>query len=330
MTNLFSDEEDFRKYISVDVGFNHEDVADDIETALQKYIFPYCSIEQFNASKLTSTAWDGELIERIKSAAAHLGLYLFMPLAKVNIKAGGGIEYNVDRAKQASPEDKEDLANSFFVKGMAKVEDMLLFLERTETANAPAKFQAWKASAAYTQHTARLIRNTTEYKIIDSRQVFLKLLPFMEDVEFDVIERAVPATTLAKLYSRDFGNDTDVKKAYETLLYKYVQPIVRSEALYRGLDQMAVLVDRYNTLTVHDDTSANKTKGSKEASIDKIERKKEGLKKLYLDRLGEMTAFIFRNADLLDYEVPADTEEVVGPYKNKAEHGSVLFGTFSR
>lgn len=330
MTNLFLDDEDFRKYISVDVGFNHEDLADDIETALQKYILPYCSIEQFEESKANDTEWDNELIERVKSAAAFLGMYLFMPLAKVNIKAGGGIEYNVDKSKQASPEDKEDLANSFFVKGMAKVEDMLLFLERTETATTPVKFRAWRTSAAYTQHTARLIRNTAEYKIIDSRQVFLKLLPYMEDVEFDTIEKTIPGATLAKLYSRDFGTEADSKKAYETLLYKYVQPIVRSEALYRALDQFAVLIDRYNTLTVHDDTSANKTKGSKEASIDKIERKKEGLKKMHLDRLGEMTAFIFRNALLLDYEVPADVEESVGPYKNDVVHGSAFFGSFSR
>lgn len=330
MIVVFDDNADFKKYVSVDAGFNHDDLKDDIDTAMRKYILPYCSQEQWEASKISALAWDVELVYLIKGAAANLGLYLYMPLAKVNIDAGGGISYNADRSKQATPEDKEDLTNSLFLKGMIKVEDMLLFLEKTETADSPTKFQLWKTSAAYTTLTSRLIRTTAEYKIINSRQVFLGLIPYMEDVEFDTIEKSVPATTLVKLYSREFGDEAESKKAYETLLYKYVQPIVRSEALYRALDQNAVLIDRYNTLTVHDDTSANKTKGSKEASIDKIERKKEGLKKIYLERLGEMMGFIVRNAALLDYELPADSEDVVGPYKNQDYHGSALFGVFSR
>lgn len=329
MITLFQFDEEFRQYVNVNVGFDHESLVDDIDTALRKYIFPYCSREQFEASKDSAEDHDKELMSLIKSAAANLGLFLYMPLAKVNISSGG-ITYAVEKAKQASQEDKEELSNSFFVKGMAKLEDMLLFLEKNENATA-GKFQAWKNSVAYTKHTSLLVRNATEFKIIgDSRQVFLSLIPYIEDVEFDTIQTCVSASVLSKLYSREFGTEPEVKLAYETLLFKYVQVIVRSEALFRALDQQAVLIDRYQTLTVHDDTTSNKVKGSKEASIDKIERKKAGLKKLMLARLEDMTGFIFKTAELLDYELPTDESDKVGPYKNIQEHGSAFFGAFSR
>lgn len=329
MMQVFDNNEDFRKYLSVNIGFEVEDLESDIDTAMRKYILPYCSRVQWEASKITQNAWDVELCSIVKSAAANLGMFLYLPVAKVSISASG-IQYQVDRSKQATAEDKEDLALSLFAKGMAQVEDMLKFLEETETATAPAKFQLWKTSDAYTIQKSRLIWNTAEYRIIDSRQVFLSLLPYIEDVEFELIKEVVPATTLLKLYSRDFGSEPTKKAAFETLLYKYVQPIVSNEALYRALDQMAVVIDRYGTLTIHDDTSANKVKGSKEASIDKIERKKEGLKKVVEIRLGSMNDFIVQNAENLDYEIPTDTEEVVGPYKNLAEHGSAFFGSFTR
>ena len=329
MIQVFDNNEDFRKYLSVNIGFEVEDLASDIDTAMREYILPYCSKEQWEASKNAENEWDVELVSIVKSAAANLGMYLYLPVAKVSISSSG-IQYQVDRSKQATAEDKEDLSLSLFAKGMAQVEDMLKYLEDTEKATAPAKFQLWKASEAYTVRNSRLIRTTAEYRIITSRQVFLSLLPYIEDVEFDVIKELVPDTTLLKMYNRDFGTDANKKKAFETLLYKYVQPIVANEALYRALDQLAVVIDRYGTLTIHDDTSANKVKGSKEAPTDKIERKKIGLKALVDARTPKMIEFIEANAANLDYEIQTEEEEVVGPYKNQPEHGSAFFGAFGR
>lgn len=329
MMQVFNNNEDFRKYLSVNIGFEVEDLESDIDTAMRKYILPYCSREQWEASKISEAVWDVELCGIVKSAAANLGMFLYLPVAKVSISASG-IQYQVDRNKQATAEDKEDLALSLFAKGMAQVEDMLKFLEETETATAPAKFQAWKNSDAYTIQKSRLIWNTAEYRIIDSRQVFLSLLPYIEDVELEVIAELLPENILSVLYSRNFATEPAKKKASETLLYKYVQPVVAAEALYRALDQMAVLIDRYGTLTIHDDTSANKVKGSKEPSIDKIERKKEGLKISFINRKNRMIEFIIKNAENLNYEIPTEPEEVVAPYKNRAEHGSAFFGSFSR
>ena len=328
MMQVFDNNEDFKKYLSVNIGFEVADLESDIDTAMRKYILPYCSKEQWEASKTTQNAWDVELVSIVKSAAANLGMFLYLPVAKVSISASG-IQYQVDRNKQATAEDKEDLSLSLFAKGMAQVEDMLKYLEDTATATAPAKFQPWKASTAYTIRNSRLIRTTAEYKIIDSRQVYLSLVPYIEDVELEVIQELIPDTTLQKLYSRDFGTDNTKKKAYETLLYKYVQPVVANEALHRALDQMAVIIDRYGTLTIHDDTSANKTKGSKEASIDKIERKKDGLKIAFIRRRDLMIEFLLKNATNLDLELTPEPE-VTGPYKNQPEHGSAFFGTFGR
>ncbi|GAB2648560.1 hypothetical protein GCM10027035_47870 [Emticicia sediminis] len=329
MMQVFDNNDDFRTYIPVNVGFDVQLLESDIDTAMRKYVLPYCSVEQWVASKTSQNAWDVELVSIVKSAAANLGMFLYLPMAKVSISSSG-IQYEVDRGRQATAEDKEDLSLSLFAKGMAQVEDMLKYLEDNESGTNPAKFQAWKASTAYTVRISRLIRTTAEYRIIDSRQVFLSLLPYIEDVELDVIQDLIPETTLQKLYSRNFGTDNTKKKAYETLLYKYVQPVVANEALYRALDQLAVVIDRYGTLTIHDDTSSNKAKGSKEANIDKIERKKNGLQIAFHRRRDLMLEFILKNAAALDWEIPSEPEEVTGPYKNQIEHGSAFFGAFGR
>ena len=319
MITLFGTDAEFQQFLSVNTGFRVENLKNQYNEALTNYIFPYCSKEQFDASVLSADPKDAELIRLIKFSAANLGMYLYFPLAKVQI-SNGGIQWNVDKTKQASAEDKEDLAASMKRTGLAGVESILAYLEANED-----HFATWKASNSYTKYVSLLIRTAPEFKIIDdSRQVFLKLIPYIEDVEFDIIKGAVPAVVLDKLYSRDFGTDVDVKAVFETLLEKYVQVVVRCFALAQAINAFAVVKDQYNTLTVYDDTGAGKMKGYKDAPVNKLDKWRADLEKLGAKRLELMNAFLIENAEDLGFEVAAKVSKTIA-YKNDVRHGTAFF-----
>ena len=317
MINLFSSDEDFRKFLSVNAGFTANNLSNQFNEALETYVFPYCSREQFDASILLTTDKHIELIRLIKNATANLGMFLYMPVAKVQI-SNAGISYATDKTKQASPEDKSDLAYSFRRTGLVAIETMIAFLETNE-----AIFTVWKNSIAYTNYTSLLIRTSAEFKIINnSRQVFLQLIPYIEDVELDIIKSAIPSEILTKLYSRIYSNSTE-KILYESLLFDYVQPIIRSFAMAQAISALAIVRDSNNTLSVYDDTASGKSSGNKEAPQGKLSNWKEDLEKQGNSRLLKMNQFIVSNADGFGLIVAIELQTI--PFKNTTELSTAFF-----
>lgn len=316
---LFANDAEFRGFLSVNVGFTVDNLKHEIDDALNRFIFPYCSKAQFDASKTQNTEPHVELIRLVKYAAANLGMYLYMPTAKVAI-SNKGIEYASDKNKQASAEDKQDFALSLKSKGLAGVEQILAHLEANEVT-----FTTWKNSASYTKFSSILVRTSTEFKIIDdSRHVFLRLFPYIEEVEFNIIRNAIPKVALDKLYSRDFGNDAEVKAVFEELLTKYAQVIVRSYALAQAINSFAVVKDKYNTLTVFDDTTAGKSTGHKDAPVNKLDKWRMDLLETGAKRLTMMNQFIQENAEALGITIETKVNKTI-PYKNDASHGTAFF-----
>lgn len=316
---LFANDNEFRGFLSVNVGFKVDNLKHEINDALNRFILPFCSKEQFDASKTEPAEPHLEFIRLVKYAAANLGMYLYMPTAKVVI-SNNGIEYSSDKATQASAEDKQDFALSLKSKGLAGVEQILAHLEANE-----GTFTAWKASGSYTKFTSILIRTSTEFKIIDdSRHVFLRLVPYIEEVEFNTIRNAIPKVALTKLYSRNFGDDDAVKALYEELLTKYAQVVVRSYALAQAINALAVVKDKYNTLTVFDDTTAGKSTGHKEAPVNKLDKWRQDLLETGANRLTMMNQFIKDNAEALGITIESKTPKKI-PFRNTEELNTAYF-----
>lgn len=317
MIELFSNDTDFRKYVSVQVGFTEANLRSQYNEALEVFVFPYCSKEQFDISVISSVTKHTELMSYVKRAAANLGMYLYLPFAKVQI-SNAGIAYTADKTKQASAEDKQDLAESFRRTGLVAVQAMIEFLEVNEDV-----FTAWVASKSYSTHKALLIRNASEFAIINnSVQVFLALIPYIKDVEFDIIKSAIPKEILAKLYSRDFGED-EVKEAYKSLLEDYVQIIVRSFSMSKAIASFAVVKDKHGTLTVFDDTASGKSVGHKEAPNSKLQIWKSELEDTAKSRMTKMNEFIIGNAELFGLTTPTVAKTI--PFRNPAKNGTAFF-----
>lgn len=316
---LFADDDDFREFLSVNVGFTVDNLKHEINDALNRFILPFCSKAQFNISVAETTEPHLEFIRLVKYAAANLGMYLYMPTAKVSI-SNSGIEYVNDKNKQASAEDKQDFALSLKAKGLAGIEQLLAHLEEYET-----DFATWKASPSYTKFTSILIRSSTEFAIIDdSRHVFLRLFPYIEEVEFNIIRNAIPKAVLTKLYSRTFGTDPDTKAVYNELLTKYAQVVVRNFALAQAINAFAVVKDKYNTLTVFDDTTANKSTGHKDAPVNKLDKWRQDLLDTGSERLKMMNLFIQENAEALGITLQSKSPKVL-PFRNDETHGTAFF-----
>lgn len=323
MIQLFENNAELQEYIPVNTGFELEFLEADIDSALRKYILPYLSRAQFDETKDyagANKAKHDELFALVKKSAALLGMHLYMPQAKVSID-GDSITYSVERDKQASAEDKRELSESFLWKGLEAVEDMLSFLEENDNV-----FVTWKGSIGYTKFTDHFVRTATEMKVIeDSRLVFLRLLPAIEMVEFDLAE-VLPETAFDTLKSREFGNDAGQKKLWESLLVDYVQVIVSRRALAMGLSQMVVHLTKDGKLAAFNNTAANLTKGYLQLSEARIAQLKGDLNQQADKRLTRMNTFIQDHAELFGYEAPES--HISKPFVNKETHASKFFGSF--
>ncbi|WP_304232383.1 DUF6712 family protein [Jiulongibacter sediminis] len=323
MIQLFENNAELQEYIPVNTGFSLDFLEADIDSALRKYILPYLSRSQFDetfAYQGANQEKQDELLALVKKSTALLGMHLYMPQAKVSID-GDSITYSVDREKQASAEDKRELSDSFLWKGLEAVEDMLTFLEENDDV-----FATWKGSAGYTKFTDHFVRTATEMKVIeDSRLVFLRLLPAIEMVEFDLAE-VLPETAFDTLKSREFGNDAEQKKLWESLLVDYVQVIVSRRALAMGLSQMVVHLTKDGKLAAFNNTAANMTKGYLQLSEARIGQLKGDLNQQADKRLTRMNQFIQDNAELFGYEAPESHNSQ--PFVNRETHASKFFGSF--
>ena len=312
MVSLFNDNT-FKATIPVNVGFTYANVQSDVESALERFIIPYLSQAQYDASITETTELHLRLIKLVRIAAANIGMGNYMPQGKIQI-SNGGISYTVDRNKQATAEDKADLQISFLDKGFRAIDDMLRFLEANKST-----FTAWTASSSFTEFKKLLIRTADEFKIISgSRTVFLALVPYIEDVEIETIENAVPPEILVTLRSGEFG------EKHKELLEKYIRPIVANKALAKGLASLSVIFNN-NTISVFDNSSANQSKGYREASTTKLALYKDDLEHTASNRLVLMASFIKTNATDLGYTIPEVPIVVSKPFRNEEGGGTKFF-----
>jgi len=312
MVSLFNDIT-FKATIPVNVGFTYANVQSDVESALERYIIPYLSQAQYDASIDSTSEIHLRLIKLVRIAAANIGMGNYMPQGKIQI-SNGGISYTVDRNKQATPEDKADLQASFLDKGFRAIDDMLRFLEANKST-----FTAWTASSSFTEFKKLLIRTADEFKIISgSRTVFLALVPYIEDVEIETIENAVPAEILVTLRSGNYSTK------HKELLEKYIRPVIANKALSKGLSSLSVIFNN-NTISVFDNSSANQSKGYREASTTKLALYKDDLEHTAINRLVLMASFIKANATDLGYTIPEVPIVVSKPFRNEEGGGTKFF-----
>ncbi|MFY7884108.1 MAG: DUF6712 family protein [Dolichospermum sp.] len=303
MEQIINTDTELQKFISVNKAFTVANMQSDIDSAFGTFILPYLSIQQYNISRNSTDPLHIALMNIAKRAVSNIAFALYLPIAKVQI-SNGGIAYTVERNKQATAEDKEDLRRSTQQKGFDAIDEMLRFLEQNK-----ATFTAWANSTSYTLFNRNLIRTADEFKLIEGRRtVFLKLIPYMEDVEIELIESLIPTTLIADLKS---GTVTGIKLE---LLEKYIRPIIANKSLAKALSAMSLVLND-NTISVFDNSSANMAKGYREANLQKIEAFKAELELTTKNRIVLLNKFI--EANRTDLGLPEPVAETSKAYRNQ-------------
>lgn len=303
MEQIINTDAELQKFISVNKAFTVANMQSDIDSAFGTFVLPYLSIQQYNISRNSTDPLHIALMNIAKRAVSNIAFALYLPVAKVQI-SNGGIAYTVERNKQATAEDKEDLRRSTQQKGFDAIDEMLRFLEQNKTT-----FTHWAVSSSYTLFNSNLIRTADEFKLIEGRRtVFLKLIPYMEDVEIELIESLIPTTLIAELKS---GTVTGIKLE---LLEKYIRPIIANKSLAKALSAMSLVVND-NTISVFDNSSANMAKGYREASLQKVEAFKAELELTAKNRIVLLNKFI--EANRTDLGLPAPVIEESKAYRNQ-------------
>ena len=319
MIQLIENADDLTKYLPLNKGFDYALLEADVDDALRDYVLPYLSREQFDASKISTDAKHVELISIVKKSAYNLALASWLPMGKVLISESG-IQAGVDKERQASSEDKADAISSAKKKGLRAIEQMLEFLE----ANA-ATFTDWAASEAFTVINGSFLRSAKEFAIIEnSRSVFLRLKPYIADVERQYLSELIPESVYIRLLSRDYTAIAEENRViYQRFLTNYIMPFVRDMSMAKAARAMAIIKDQFGTLTAFDNVGANHAKGYKTIQKELLEGWIEDLTNAAQGNLTKLATFLDTNKAAFGIIEAEKPERVI--YRNDVTHGTAIF-----
>jgi hypothetical protein len=319
MIQLANNSEDLTKYLPLNKGFDHVLLEPDIDDALRDYVLPYLSRAQFDASLISTDAKHTELMSIVKKSAFNLALASWLPMGKVMISEAG-IQSGVDKDRQATSEDKADAISSAKNKGLRAIDQMLEFLEDNA-----ATFTVWAGSEAFTVLNSSFLRSAKEFAIIEgSRSVFLRLKPYIEDVERQYLSELIPETVYNVLLSRKYTDISEENQViYQRFLTNYIMPFVRDMSMAKAARAMAIIKNQFGTLTVFDNTGASHAKGFKTVQKELLEGWIEDLTHSAHGNLTKLASFLELNKVAFGIETEEKPARVI--YRNDILHGTAFF-----
>ncbi len=319
MIQLIENADDLTKYLPLNKGFDYTLLEADVDDALRDYVLPYLSREQFDSSINSIDVKHLELMSIVKKSAYNLALASWLPLGKVMISEAG-IQSGVDKERQASSEDKADAISSAKKKGLRAIDQMLEFLE----GNA-ATFSAWAVSDAFTLLKSSFIRSAKEFAIIEnSRSVFLRLKPYIEDVERQYLSELIPEAVYTTVLSRNYTAISEENRViYQRFLQNYIMPFVRDMSMAKAARAMAIIKDQFGTLTAFDNVGANHAKGYKTVQKELLEGWIEDLTNAAQNNLTKLATFLDTNKTAFGIIEAEKAERVI--YRNDITHGTAIF-----
>jgi hypothetical protein len=241
---LIKTSEEIRNYLKVDTSFNYETVLPYLEKAERVYLLPALGAEQLqqlydyaegsgSGSGGSVSAYD-KLYKLACTVLCNLGFYEAWPLLDLRITDAGFVVSSNQNFVPASQYRVEQAKLAVKRLGFNGLDEMLLFLE-----NNADTFIDWKDSSAYTVHKETFFGTAVKFQeyfgIAESRSLFNRLVPFIKEVEEDVIEPILTKPLYDEL--KDLFKENDVHDDYLKLLKK-VQRTVAYVAVHKALPQL--------------------------------------------------------------------------------------------
>lgn len=317
---FFVDNTDFQKYCNVNTGFVLTNVENDFTAAFNRFVVPYLTLGQYNASvALPSNTTHAELIRLVKIAVGNLGMMLYFPVLKAQMTAAG-LQNAVPKEKQLSKEDKQDLFNHLQDKGYDAIEQMLAYLEANK-----ATFTLWANSNAYTEINEVFLRNATEFDnvltINSSRRFYRTIAGMIQIVERTKIKPALTSALYDTLRAAFLANTLSTIQA--ELLNDYIRPALAYLAI--GMAKFSVSDQQMYNYGVAILDQDYITKHTSNAFPNYIIYNRQSCYEEGQAILDAMSTFIATNATALGIATPEADLDTFPYIRNEADWGTAFF-----
>ena len=186
---LSNSAEEFKQYLPVNINLRYETVAPYLVLAEEKYICPLLGVSLVNRLATwynahcedSTTAPDRQLLHLVRFAELRIALWKGFDVVNAMI-SDTGVASNVEKENRLFRYQEENIKRSFRNEGFDQLDSVLEYLE-----NNLADFPEFQTSRCHTELNNALIRTTAEFNdcfnIENSRLVFLKMKPYIRDVE---------------------------------------------------------------------------------------------------------------------------------------------------
>ncbi len=241
---LFKTIEELQAIVAINVCSTFDPIVSKIEDAEQDYIIPAIGQEfydeldlVYNDDMATPTEEQLAAIAKIQKALGYLAHYLYMPELKVQISNTGIHRIQNEGMKNAFQNDERELAESWLMQGLKKLEQALLYFELHKE-----DYETWAESDAYTEFKELFIISArmfdTSRSIGESRLTYMKLRAVMRRVEREFIYPIVLPDLFAELKTQITENTLSGQN--EELLNSFIRPAVAHLSIYEGIAELGV------------------------------------------------------------------------------------------
>lgn len=230
--SLYNDRaEEFKKYLPVNINLRFETVASHIALCEEDYIRPLLGSALFERlasyyadhPTLPTDNADKQLIEKVRFALIRLAIWKGYDIISANI-SDVGVSAEVDKENRLYRYQEENIKKSLKNEGFDYLDNVLGYLEENS-----GEFSEFASSEYKLDSAQTLIRNTKMfdecYQIGGSRLVFLKMRPYIRDVELIELQHRIGPDFYRELLSAD---ETVAK-------YSAILPYIRLYVVYSAV-----------------------------------------------------------------------------------------------
>ena len=275
---LFADITEIQEYIPVvNNSIEVSSLQRHIDRVINYEIISITSRQMFDEI-ITNPTQFADILELIKQSAVAFACCSYVNLNAIQISDAGNLQTKTDGQQIARLQDIENFKVEVMDIAYKALDQIAIYLEdhQAETviptggSAAIPKYKKWIDSTSFTIFQNCFIHNASEFhtyvNIRLSRRVFMHLKPAIKRVEMLKIQ----ALLGSNLYTELKKTQTDaVRKA---LVENLIIPAVANLAFANGINELALIVDKYDTTTQFSNINANNTKGYTQAAESQIAR----------------------------------------------------------
>jgi len=258
----FISEEDLQTAIRTTTTFKVAKFLPHVEEAAENFLIPALS-EDFLEEIVDGTITDDKVVKLTRHALINFAAATYADTGTLNITSTGIQEFVEQNQKPVRMEVIENFQKSKLTTGHNKLERLLAYLE--EKSETVSTFDTWKDSPAYTIRVELPISSVADFQkyvhIRDSRRVFMSLRPAMQRTLSMHIE-PVLATSPVDLT----GISTENKDKLQALL----KPAFAHLSMAYGVNEIAVVMGKYDTILMFENTGVSKMRTYKSATEDRL------------------------------------------------------------